>query len=78
MTKTRTAYAVEQRLRLLDFLLAQYGTFNRSALCDYFGISDAQASADVKAYLELAPGNMRYDLSGKVYRRAEKFQRVYS
>lgn len=32
-------YAIEQHLRLLDFLLAQYGTVNRSSLEDYFGIS---------------------------------------
>jgi hypothetical protein len=37
-------YAVEQRLRLIDFLVAQYGHVNRSALCDYFGISEQQAS----------------------------------
>ena len=35
----RMRYAIEQRLRLIDFLLHQYGSVNRSALEDYFGVS---------------------------------------
>lgn len=73
----RHGYAIEQRLRLIDFLLAQYGTFNRSALCDYFGISEQQASLDVRSYMAMAPGNMSYDISGKTYRRSENFNRIY-
>jgi hypothetical protein len=64
------------RIRFIDFLLEQYGTFNRSALCNFFGISIPQASIDIQAYLALAPGNMVYDNSAKLYRRGEDFKRV--
>lgn len=72
------SYAVEQRLRFIDFLLAQYGTINRSALVDYYGISIPQASADIQEYVSLAPDNIRYDLSAKLYRKTDVFKRVYS
>lgn len=73
----RRNYAVEQRLRLIDFLLFQYGTINRSALMDYFGISTPQAAADFKLYMELAPWNMVYDKSAKMYRKSDQFARYY-
>lgn len=73
----RRGYAVEQRLRLIDFLLQQYGHFNRAALVDYFGISVPQASADVSAYLQLASGNATYCGRRKAYVRTAGFVRVY-
>lgn len=30
-------YAVQQRLRFIDFLLYHYGRINRSVIMDYFG-----------------------------------------
>jgi len=78
MATGKISYAVEQRLRFIDFLLAHYGTINRSALVDYFGISVPQASADIKQYLLLAPGNAVYDPSVKVYRHPANFKRYYS
>jgi hypothetical protein len=74
---TGRTWAVEQRLRFIDFLLAEYGTLNRSALMDYYGISQPQASADIAAYLEHAPGNARYDLKAKTYRRTAEFRRAW-
>jgi hypothetical protein len=71
------SYAIEQRLRFIDFLLVHYGTVNRAALEDYFGISTPQASNDLRAYLQLAPGNMSYDLSAKTYKRTKVFARIY-
>lgn len=65
------------RLRFIDFLLEQYGTINRSALCNYFGISVPQASNDIRAYLKRAPENMVYDNSAKMYRRGDEFKRVW-
>lgn len=70
-------YAVEQRLRLLDFLLDHYGTVNRAALMDYFGISVAQASNDIQTYLAIAPTNATYDASAKTYRSTQGFVRVW-
>lgn len=70
-------YAVEQRLRFIDFLLHQYGLVNRSALTDYFGISEPQATRDFQEYKSIAPDNMEYGSVSKAYLRTEKFTRVW-
>jgi hypothetical protein len=70
-------YAIKERLRLMDFLLDHYGTFNRKALTMYYGISTVQASKDIQAYLSLAPANAEYDKSAKTYRRTPAFARVW-
>jgi hypothetical protein len=67
----------EQRLRMIDFLLAHYGTLNRIAIEDYFGIQSFQASRDIQEYLRMAPGNAAYDASAKCYRRCPGFVRHY-
>jgi hypothetical protein len=71
-------YAVEQRIRLIDFLVNHYGTINRSVLMDYFGISKPQASHDIQTYISLAPDNITYDNSTKTYRKNEQFKRLYA
>ena len=73
----RTSYAIEQRLRFIDFLLFQYGHINRSALEAYYGISKPQATNDIGDYLKLAPDNARYDLTAKAYMRSEAFKRIW-
>ncbi|QYW02189.1 hypothetical protein CPT_Sonora_088 [Stenotrophomonas phage Sonora] len=70
-------YAVEQRLRLIDFLLANYGSVGRPQLMDYFGISTPQASDDLSEYRKLAPNNMVYDATLKAYVAGPEFKRVY-
>lgn len=70
-------YAIEQRMRLIDFLLGHYGTIQRAALADYFGISIPQASKDLSVYNKLAPANMKYDAVEKCYRRTDQFKRIY-
>ena len=65
-----------ERLAFIEFLLAEYGTVNRTAISDYFGLSLQQASNDIQAYIAIAPGNMTYDLSAKTYRRTDIFRRV--
>jgi hypothetical protein len=71
-------YAVELRLRFIDFLLHQYGTLNRSAVMDFFGISQPCATRDIQQYIELAPANMVYDKKAKTYIRGAGFKRVWS
>jgi len=74
----RLTYSVEQRLRFIDFLLHQYGTLNRSAGMDYFGISSPQASRDIQDYIALAPENISYDKNAKTYQRGVNFKRVWA
>ena len=77
MEKIVHSYAIEQRLRMIDFLLSQYGHINRSALISFFGISVPQASADIRMYLDIAPGNAAYDAVAKSYIRGGEFSRIY-
>jgi hypothetical protein len=71
------SYAVEQRLRFIDFLLHQYGTLNRSAIMDFFGVSEPCATRDIKHYMELAPANTVYDATAKTYIRGANFKRAW-
>jgi hypothetical protein len=57
----------ERRLEFIDFRLRWDGKLNRSDLMGHFGISVPQASADIASYLELAPENLEYDRSERVY-----------
>lgn len=70
-------YAVMQRLRFIDFLMAHYGEINRSAVVNYFGVSHPTASNDFKLYMNLAPNNMAYDAQLKSYRRSPLFKQVW-
>ncbi|MCK5610622.1 hypothetical protein KAR91_52605 [Candidatus Pacearchaeota archaeon] len=71
-------YAVEQRLRFIDFLLSQYGHVNRSATMDYFGIGAATATRDFKAYKGLCKDNVIYDDVDKSYHRSNRFKRIWA
>lgn len=71
-------YAIEQRLRLIDFLLAEYGHVNRSAIMDYFGIGEATATRDFKEYKKLHPDNMIYSGNDRAYYKTQHFKRVWS
>lgn len=70
-------FAVTQRLRLIDFLLHHYGMVGREQIKDYFGISEAQATRDFKAYRDIAPQNAVLDQSSKKYVRGAEFKRLY-
>lgn len=71
-------YAVDLRLRMIDFLLCHYGYIGRAHLIDLFGISTPTASADFALYQKLFPGNTHYDLSDKRYNRLPTFKRGYA
>jgi len=71
-------YAIEQRLRLIDFLLNHYGSVSRSELTDYFGIAAAQATRDFSQYNKLAPGNALINQSSKKWVRSDTFGRLFA
>ncbi len=71
-------YAVVQRLRFIDFLLAQFGHVKRSYISDYFGISTPQATKDMRNYMQLSPDNMRYSKKQKRYTRTVDFERIWA
>lgn len=67
-------WSVRRRLEFIDARLFWSGQFNRTDLCAAFGTSVAQASMDVARYEALAPSNLTYDRSAKVYRRAPGYE----
>ena len=69
-------YAVEQRLRLIEFLLAHYGSVGRVELQDFFGISPAAATRDFAMYLKMHPGNAILNQTSKRYVRSDTFKQV--
>lgn len=71
-------YAIEQRLRLIDFLLEHYGHVGRPELCAFFGISSPCASNDIGMYNEANPDNARYDFKSKRWVRSATFKPRYS
>ena len=60
-------WSQERRLQFIDFRLQWGGRINRRDVTDFFKISVPQASADIARYAELAPGNLVYDTSSRIY-----------
>jgi hypothetical protein len=74
----RMRYAIEQRLRFIDFIADNFGKINRKHLEDFFGISTPQATKDFKEYMKIAPDNIRYSITEKAYKRNPEFERVWA
>lgn len=70
-------WSQERRLEFIDFRLRWEGRLNRTDLTDFFGISVPQASLDIARYEELAPHNLRYDRSARVYVASADFRALY-
>lgn len=70
-------WSQERRLEFIDFRLRWDGRLNRSDLMDFFGVSVPQASLDISRYTELAPHNLTYDRSLRVYVAADTFAPLY-
>lgn len=73
-TRGGARWGQDQRLAFIDFRLRWDGRINRSSLTDFFGISVPQASLDIARYAELAPQNLAYDRSSRVYQITHTFQ----
>lgn len=70
-------WAVTRRLEFVDYRLSWESQINRSDLTRFFGISIQQASLDLAEYLKLAPGNLAYDASTKMYRATNTFKAIF-
>lgn len=62
-----------RRIAFIDLRLQYDGRLNRRDLIDFFGISVPQASSDLAEYVKIAPGNMEYDPSARVYKAQPGF-----
>ena len=70
-------WSQERRLQFIDFRLQWGGRINRRDVTDFFKISVPQASADISRYTELAPGNLEYDTSSRIYVATPAFDPHY-
>lgn len=60
-------WAARTRMAFIRDRLAVVGTLNRGSIMERFGVSQPQASADIKKYRGLYPDEMRYDSSKKCF-----------
>lgn len=70
-------YAIQQRLRFIEFLVIHYDSVGREQLVDFFGISEPQATRDFRLYKETAPNNLIFDNSTKRYKKSAQFKRLF-
>jgi hypothetical protein len=66
-TSSRDQWAGRERLMFIERLAWWRGVVNRGDLREVFGISAAQASADLQGYLELNPAALAYNVRTKRY-----------
>lgn len=69
--------AQRERLAFIEFRLWFLGDVRRPNLIDRFGIAPAVATRDLAAYRELAPQNIDFDGSRKVYVPTADFEPVF-
>lgn len=67
-----------RRLEFIDFRLRWEQRLNRADLTAFFGISVPQASLDIAKYSGMAPANLVYDRSAKVYLAGPSFAPLYT
>lgn len=70
-------WSQDRRLEFIDFRLRWDGRLNRGDLTAFFGISVPQASLDIARYSELAPANLEYDRSSRVYVAPQSFTPLF-
>ncbi|WP_168788356.1 hypothetical protein [Paraburkholderia aromaticivorans] len=77
MDEDKITFAPAHRWRFIDFLLAEYGTINLSAICPFFALSMPQASHDFAKYQQIASHNTEYDKTSKTYGRTRELGRAF-
>src|SRR2546428_374222 len=62
-----------ERLAYIDFRLYFFGEIGRPDLIERFGVAPAGATRDLALYREIAPHNITFDGSNKIYRIGQEF-----
>ena len=76
--RPQSRWSQDRRIEFIDFRLRWEGRLNRSDLTAHFSISVPQASLDIAKYLEMAPANMAYDKSARVYVASTAFKPLFA
>lgn len=69
--------AQRERLAYIEFRLYFLGKVGRSDITERFGVAPAGATRDFALYKELAPGNIEFDNSSKMYVIREGFVPIF-
>ena len=70
-------HSQRERLGYIDFRLYFFGEVGRPDLIERFGVAPAGATRDLALYREIAPRNITFDGSNKVYRIAKSFSPLF-
>lgn len=71
------SHAQRERLAYIDFRLYFFGEIGRPDLIDRFGVAPAGATRDLALYREVAPQNITFDGSNKIYRIGLAFSPLF-
>ena len=71
------SHAQRERLAYIDFRLYFFGEIGRPDLTDRFGVAPAGATRDLALYREVAPQNITFDGSNKIYRIGQAFSPLF-
>lgn len=72
------SHAQRERLAYIDFRLYFFGEIGRPDLIDRFGVAPAGATRDLALYRELAPQNITFDGSRKIYRIGQNYSPLFA
>lgn len=71
------SHAQRERLAYIDFRLYFFGEIGRPDLIERFGVAPAGATRDLALYREIAPQNITFDGSNKIYRIGQAFTPLF-
>lgn len=71
------SHAQRERLAYIDFRLCFFGETGRPDLIERFGVAPAGATRDLALYREIAPQNITFDGSHKIYRIGQAFTPLF-
>jgi len=71
------SHAQRERLAYVDFRLYFMGEIGRRDLASRFGVAPAGATRDLALYREIAPQNIEFDGSNKIYRIGKAFSPIF-
>ena len=71
------SHAQRERLAYIDFRLYFFGEIGRPDLMERFGVAPAGATRDLALYREIAPQNITFDSSNKIYRIGQAFSALF-
>lgn len=74
----RLSHAQRERLAYIDFRLYFMGEIGRPDLASRFGVAPAGATRDLALYREIAPHNIEFDGSNKIYRIGKTFSPLFA